>query len=170
MIASRRIQRTKLVGREPPVATPNVQLSNRPTTQITIIQRCTYGVHQSIRRIAGRLLYSVRRAHYIRRSFFQQPQSFSLKLCCVRNLFDDRITSANTPTVNHRFLSNRSIKRHVELRIPNAETVTTRHESISSNNNSSRRRSDKSYSNAYTSGKMHGRRLAYAHTSVLLTQ
>ena len=114
-------------------------------------------MHQSTRRTAGRLPYSVRRAHHIRRSLFQQPQSFSLKLCCVRNLLDLRTASANMPAVNHRFLNNRSIKPRVELRISNAETVTTRHESISSNNNSSRRRSDESYSysNAYASGKTH---------------
>ena len=57
----------------------------------------------------------------------------------MRNLLDLRTASANMPAVNHRFLNNRSIKPRVELRRPNAETITTRHESISSNNNSTRR-------------------------------
>jgi hypothetical protein len=73
--ASRRIQGTKFVGREPTVATLNVQLSDRPTIQI--IQRCTYCVHRSTRRTAGRLPYSVRRAHHISDVHFSNSSSRS---------------------------------------------------------------------------------------------
>ena len=129
-------------------------------TQIMIIQRCTYCVQLCINRLVVqradfRIPFAGRTTSDVHSSNSRSRSHWNYAACVI--LLDHRRASTNTPAVNHRFLNNRSIKPRVELRRPNAETITTRHESISSNNNSSRRRSDESYSysNAYASGKTH---------------